>query len=105
MHSHQINDMAKVATEAVGNFMASNGYKSIEKLIKAALEKYWKDRMAVTWTVEDVIQRAKDIGKGKIHKSLAREILAEIHHNHDCSIGINWTTIDDAIIDLVGAVK
>lgn len=63
-----------------------------DKAIKV-INKVWEDRIAITWSTEDVISCAKEKGK-RISKEKAREILAEVLHRHDASIGVNWDVIN-----------
>ena len=53
----------------------------------------------IVWSVEDVLERAKEL-KVKISNSEAEEIIDEMEHNHDASVGINWDTIDVLICDV-----
>jgi hypothetical protein len=94
MYSHHIDEMTREIVKKLG--MIDLGAD-----ILGVLKEYWSDKMAICWTVEDIVIRAKDIGKGKISDDLARRILDEVQHRHDASIGVNWTVIDDCIIDLV----
>ena len=96
MYSHHIQEMEKAVSRELGI------KDEIQKLkMRVALKRYWCDKLAISWTAHDVIARAKAIGKGRISKDLAIRILDEVQHQHDASIGVNWTTIDNAIIDLV----
>lgn len=52
------------------------------------------------WCVEDVKARAKERGK-KISDKQAEEIVDDLEHNHDASIGISWDTID-CLLDFAG---
>lgn len=54
---------------------------------------YWQDRIAVSWTVDDVMERAKMLKK-RISKEKARGILNSMFHHHDAGLGITWDTID-----------
>lgn len=50
------------------------------------------------WSTADVLSRSKDIGC-KITRRAAEDIIEEVHHRQDCSIGINWDVLDNYIID------
>jgi len=50
------------------------------------------------WCEEDVLGRAKELGK-KISRKQAQEILDDIERRQDYEYGISWTTIDCAIED------
>jgi hypothetical protein len=51
------------------------------------------------WCEEDVLGRAKELGK-KITRKQAQDILDDIERHHDAELGISWTTLDCAIQDL-----
>jgi hypothetical protein len=44
------------------------------------------------WEVDDVLLAAVEIGV-KCNKSMAKDILTQIHRKHDASIGINWDVV------------
>jgi hypothetical protein len=48
------------------------------------------------WTVQDVLDRAKELHT-RITKSEAEEILEAVHHRQYASGGINWDMIDAGI--------
>jgi len=52
------------------------------------------------WTEEDVLGKAKERGIG-ITREQVQEILDEMDHRHDASMGITWDTIDAALDDYV----
>jgi hypothetical protein len=81
MYDHHIRDMA---TLVVG--------KSQEDAYKA-LKEYWRERIAVSWSVDDVIGRAEDRDIS-ITEEQALDVLNSLEHNHDCNEGINWLVID-----------
>jgi len=45
------------------------------------------------WCEDDVLGRAKELGI-KCSRARAREIIDEMDRKQDCSLGINWDTID-----------
>lgn len=57
------------------------------------LEEYWDDKIAIVWTVEDIIEYAEDKDI-KISEEEAKNILQEILSNQDSEIGVNWSVID-----------
>lgn len=67
---------------------------------KKILNKYWEDKIAVSWCVDDVIGRAR-AKKVKMSKEKARDILSAILSKHDCCYGITWDTIDFYIDDVI----
>ncbi len=50
----------------------------------------------ITWTLPDIIERAKSDGF-KITKKQARQIGKNIDKSHDCEYGITWLSISDQI--------
>ena len=85
MYSHHIDQMVK----AVENNPTH---------IREAIESCWKDKIAITWSIHDIISRAEDIGI-TITPKVAREILDKLLHKFDANCGVNWDIIDDEIID------
>jgi uncharacterized membrane protein len=57
------------------------------------------DSISVTWTTEDIQDRADVIGI-KITLIQAIGVLHYLKINHDANVGINWSVIDDAIRSL-----
>lgn len=53
----------------------------------------------IIWSVGDVIDRARERGV-KVSQSEAEDIIEEMEHRHDATIGINWDTIDCYLGDL-----
>ena len=52
-----------------------------------------KDQDVIIWSVQDVIDRAKERGIPLAVED-AREILDITIHKHNCNEGVNWTVID-----------
>jgi len=48
------------------------------------------DEIAIIWSVEDVMMECDWLTKDQ-----ALEVLHDIDHNHDATIGINWEVIKD----------
>ena len=81
MYDHHIRDMARLAAG-----------KSVEEAEKA-LKEYWKDKIAISWCVDDVIGRAEDRDI-ELTEDQALDILSLLESKHDCNIGINWEVMD-----------
>jgi len=64
-----------------------------ESKIEEALKEWGEDKAISIWTVNDIIDRAKQRNK-RISKHKAMEILEELEHDFNASIGINWDVID-----------
>ena len=47
------------------------------------------DEISIVWSTEDVLCVRPDLTKEQ-----AREVLYELDHSHDASIGISWDVID-----------
>ena len=66
------------------------------KVSKALLLLESKDSIFIEWSTQDILDVAQNMHK-RISKKKARQILADIEHNHDCNYGITWDTIQDFI--------
>ena len=62
--------------------------------IKAQNETTNPDKIAIIWSVEDVIDRAQENHEIEISLDQARVILHSMEKYHDCEYGITWGTID-----------
>ena len=62
------------------------------------LGRYWQDKIAHVWQVEDVFESAQRAGK-PITREDAVEILHEIFDHLDSDLGITWMTLDIALED------
>jgi hypothetical protein len=51
--------------------------------IKSALQEFWLDKIAIVWTVEDIIDSFPHLTKED-----AIEVLHKVHRDHDCEYGI-----------------
>lgn len=82
MFTHQLSEMTQA--------LIDKGLITPEQQQDAqdALAAYWDDRIAITWTVEDVIAI-----KPGLSEEQAAHVLNVALHNHDASRGINWDTL------------
>jgi hypothetical protein len=62
------------------------------------LGRYWKDKIAHVWQVEDVFESARRAGK-PITREDAVEVLQEVFDHLDSDLGITWMTLDIALED------
>ena len=62
------------------------------------LGRYWQDKIAHVWQVEDVFESARRAGK-PITREDAVEILHEVFDHLDSDLGITWMTLDIALED------
>jgi len=75
--------------------------------IKAGLKKYWANRIAAIWHIDDVIHTSREIGydnnkKPELTEEQAKTVLHHMGRKHDASLGINWDTIECWIDELCG---
>lgn len=54
-----------------------------------AINDYWKDRIAISWCTDDVIETAKQ-DKIRISNTEARKILQIILNNNDAEYGVTY---------------
>ena len=85
MYNHHLKRMTEVLANAGLLDKKANALK--------VLMDYWDDKIALIWSTEDVISRAKEKGQ-TISEEEARDILQSVLQHHDCTIGITWDTID-----------
>ena len=93
MYGMHLRDMATRLKKA--------GLISNEDKATQIMREYWTDRIAVSWTTSDVLDRAEQKGI-TLSEDKAKEILQTILRRHDAEIGINWDVID-ANIDMYNA--
>jgi hypothetical protein len=82
MHEHQISEMVESLTKA--GLVQPERKKEAE----AVLSTCWADKMALTWTVGDVL----DVCPG-LSEEEARHVLKHVLLEHDASIGVNWDVV------------
>jgi hypothetical protein len=76
-----------------------------EDAIKAAMREYWKDKIAIVWSVADAHRVAGWKNLTLIDEE-AIQVLQQCLDNHDAEHGISWDDIDFAILELgVGSKK
>jgi hypothetical protein len=62
------------------------------------LGRYWQDKIAHVWQVEDLFESARRAGK-PITRADAAEVLQEVFDHLDSDLGITWMTLDIALED------
>ena len=92
MYDHEISNMVTALREA--------GVVSEEHADRArqALRSHWTDRIALTWSTQDVMDTAEQMGLSKTPES-CREILHRVLHRSDADVGVSWETIRTTIVD------
>lgn len=86
MHLQYIEEMVQALTPVLKNYGRA----------QAILERYWEDRMALVWTVQDVHRAANEIEIALTEKE-ARELLHDLHAHHNQQYGLEWKDLTDRI--------
>ena len=73
-----LREKAEISVDKAKDTLEKNGY------------------FGITWTLPDIIERAKSDGF-KITKEQARQIGKNIDKAHDCEYGITWLSVSDQI--------
>ena len=60
------------------------------------LHRYWEDKIAPVWQVDDLLEAALNIGK-PITKTDAIDVLKDLFEGHDAELGITWITLEVAL--------
>lgn len=66
--------------------------------VLGVLSRYWQDKIAHVWQVDDMLESARRAGK-PITRADAIALLYEVFDHHDSSLGITWTSLDVALAD------
>jgi fructose-bisphosphate aldolase class 1 len=104
MHEHILKEMAKSLEEA-GLLIPVLEPEMAVKQVVDCMKKSWEDKIAVVWDVHDVKSTTiagsdLDVEDSWMTDEEAREILQEMDHRHDASIGISWDVIEVYVDDL-----
>jgi hypothetical protein len=59
---------------------------------KQILEKFWTDKMALVWDVQDVHTAANEQGVALTNRE-AIKVLQELHHYHNKQTGLQWKDV------------
>jgi len=88
MYPHQLKGMVD---QLVRDKIIPNE-QEIRLSARESLGKYWSNKIAISWHVDDVID-----GCGHNHPDIteedARNILAEVHHKMTYEEGVSWDTV------------
>lgn len=93
MEKHNIKTLTSLLNKESLKAMVSKRKPRFDKV----LNKYFSDKIADIWMVDDIIERG-DYKGITINKKQAKRILDQVYLTSDASIGINWEVID-AMID------
>ena len=98
MYDQHLMEMAMLTADAVVSSVPSGTSRNsvvneLAERIKSMLqEDCWIDKIALTWTIDDVRCAIHEDGR-KITKDQARNVLDRVLHKHDASIGVNWDVL------------
>jgi hypothetical protein len=75
--------------EEMAEFLAASLQLENNKVLNV-LHRYWVDKIASVWQVEDLLEAALNLGR-PITKGDAIEVLKDAYDNHDPELGISWS--------------
>jgi hypothetical protein len=87
MHDYMLEEMA----DAIAQELHLNN-NSVLRI----LQRYWEDKIAAVWQVDDLLESALNVGK-PITRVDAVEVLKDLFEGHDAELGITWTTLEVAL--------
>ena len=90
MHEHHIKGMLRALRSVPKDRTAA----------KERLERYWSDKIAIVWTVEDV-HRAANEREIALTAEEANQVLRHVFDHHDAQCGIKWEDLTNRIEDCV----
>lgn len=102
MYSYHIKEMAVLVAQALEIDTPENlaafpeQRKKDMETIQKAIASYWDGKMAISWDIDDVLERAKETGI-TLTSDQAKEVLDEAEHRFDANVGINWYVLDEYI--------
>jgi hypothetical protein len=64
------------------------------------LDRYWRDKIAVVWSVEHVHRAANEV-EVALTKAEAVQLLQHFHHIHNRQYGLRWSDVTSYIQDQV----
>ena len=86
MHLKYIEEMLRALKPALKNKVRA----------QVILERYWQDKMALVWTVQDAHRAANEI-EYALTETEARELLQDVHAHHNPQYGLQWRALTDRI--------
>jgi len=90
MYTHCITEMVDALVKS--KVIPAEKKTAAEKAIQSC----WITKVAVSWDLQDIKDRAKEMGV-KLKHVEAADILFRLLHKHDASVGINWDVIEEYI--------
>lgn len=96
MYEHHIKEMATIVAKKLVEIEGWGDVGLWTETFQDALSKYWEDKIAEVWSVDDVVDMAVAIDL-EINDEEAKKILHTILDKHDANVGISWDTIETHI--------
>ncbi len=94
MHDYIIESMVEALKPTLKN----------PKRAKQILERFWRDKMALVWDVEDVHTSANEREVALTNQE-AMQILNKLHEQHNKQYGLQWKDLTDHIEENVSGRK
>src|ERR1044071_5674342 len=86
MHDHIIESMLRALRPAL------KSHRKAQRI----LERFWSDKIAIVWDVEDV-HRAANETEVALTSQEAVCVLKELHEHHNAQLGLRWEDITSLI--------
>jgi hypothetical protein len=64
--------------------------------VLSILSRYWQDKVAHVWDVDDTLSCARRMGK-PITRADAAGLLSNVFEDHDSDLGISWSSLSSAL--------
>lgn len=87
MHPEQIDEITRLIAREL-----SQPLEEVAAPIKAGLNRFFDNRIAVTWSTNDVLAEAEG-QELPLTEGQAHAVLQQVFKNHDPEQGISWFTI------------
>jgi len=87
MYDHILEEMADAIAKDLN--VESND-------VLGVLNRYWQDKIAHVWQVDDMLEAARRVGK-LITRTDAAALLYDVFEQHNSSLGISWTSLEVAL--------
>ena len=98
MFAHNLEQMTSAVMNAIGGKLSGKREARCEAKIHRALQKYWADKAAIVWTIDDVMDTCTGLTRAE-----AMNVLETVVDDHDAALGVNWQTIESTAMTLYGA--
>lgn len=93
--------LAQQLTEHISTRLTESGsiMPELQAKIQAAIADFFKTKLVVIWDTGDVISQGEEAGL-TITEEEAIDVLNYLEREHDCTNGITWVHVDNAIEQL-----